>query len=371
MKKEICIVFLGNISHDSRSFKLFKSLKEAGYKTTIICAQEPGEKHLNDRDVLYIRLRKWDRAFFKILQFYLKSLPQTLKVNPNIVVASDFFSLPLAWLISIKTKAKLIYDSREFYSSLASLSKRNIIQKLLSKFERYFASYIKVIITVNQSIAKFLLENFKDKKIIVLRNLPLIENSDIYQVNVSLEANLLVYLGNFHPGRGLKIYFRLIERLKSENKNVKLLLIGKGELKEQIENEIEKLGFKDDIFITGPYSPEQEIVFPNATKVIGLCIIEPVALSYIYSLPNKVFEYIRHKIPFVASDFPEIRSIVDEYKVGISVNPQDFDEIYKNIVLLLEDDTLYNRLKNNCETALKELNWKNEIKNFYEALDSL
>lgn len=372
MKQKICIVFLGNIAHDSRSFKIFKSLTEAGYQVCVICTHKFGEEKLVEPNVHYIELKNWKRAFLKILQFYLKSIPQILKVKADIVVASDLFSLPLAWLISIKTRSKFVYDSRELYPHLASLNQRGLLQLFLLMFELFFASYVALIITVNQKIADFISSKFPKKKIIVLRNLPEQKKSlQPYQVEIEQSTVFLVYFGNFHPARGFKSYFDLITKLNTEAIDTKLLLIGKGELKEKIEAEIKERNIEDKVFILGPYSPEHKIVFPNATRIIGLCIIEPVSLSYIYSLPNKIFEYISHKIPFVASDFPEIRSIVEKYKVGVLVDPQNFEQIYKAVKTLIEDKQMYTFMRKNCEIAINDLNWENEIKKFYKALESL
>ncbi len=372
MRQKICIIFLGNIAHDSRSFKMFKSFIKAGYQTCVICAHEPGEEKLDERNIYYVKLKKWKRAIFKIIQFYIKSFPKIFKIKTDFVVASDLFSLPLAWFVSIKARSKLIYDSRELYSHLASISKRNKLQRLLSKFEIVFALRAKIILTVNQKIFDFLSSKFKDKKIIVIRNYP--EQKEMkcfYKVEIEPSDVFLVYLGNLHPGRGFNLYFDLIARLNSKSIDTKLLLIGKGELKEQIEAEIEKRGIDDRVFILGPYSPNEMILFPKASRIIGLCIIEPISLSYIYSLPNKIFEYISHKIPFVASDFPEIRAITNEYKVGVLVDPQNFDEIYKAVETLIEDDLMYTSMIKNCEEAIEKLSWENEMKKFYEALVSL
>lgn len=372
MKPKICLIFLGNIAHDSRSFKIFKSLLKDGYQTRIICAHEPGEEKLDNPNIYYVGLKKWKRAIFKIIQFYLKSFPQIFKVKPDIVIASDLFSLPLAWFVSIKTKAKLIYDSRELYSNLASASKRSFVQSLLVKFEIFFASKVNLILTVNQKIFKLLSSKFKNKKIVILRNYPEQKNREqFYKVEIKSSDVLLVYLGNFHPGRGFSLYFDLIVKLNSESIDAKLLLIGKGELKEQIQSEVKKRSIENKVFILGPYSPNETILFPNVSRIIGLCVIEPVSLSYIYSLPNKIFEYISHKIPFVASDFPEIRAIVDEYKVGVLVDPQNFDEIYRKVKILIEDSLIYNSMIKNCEKATEKLKWENEMKKFYEALESI
>ncbi len=371
MNKKILIVFLGNISHDSRSLKLIRSLREQGFQIEAICSLEPGEVKLESPGITYVKLRKWSRAFFKIIEFYIKALPIALRTNADWVIASDLFALPIAWIVSFKG-AKLIYDSREFYASLASTSKNKIKQIFISIFEKFFVSRAKIILTVNQSLNDFISSKFKNKKIIIIRNLPTLRNpeSSDFKIDIELPDITLLYLGNFHPGRGFKIYFDLVKKLSSDGIKSKLLLIGKGELKDKLEKEIASQGLSEIATILGPYLPNQNIRFPAATKPIGLCIIEPLSLSYIYSLPNKIFEYMKNSIPFVASGFPEIKAITEKYKVGILANPENFDEIYNAVRRLIDDDILYSNLKENCKNAILDLNWENEIKKLYELLNA-
>lgn len=373
---KILIVFLGNPAHDSRSFKIFKSLSNLGCTVKIICAHQPGENFLNDPNITYVEIKSYKRAFFKILMFYIKALSLVLRKKADIVIASDLFALPLAWLASRKNDAKLVYDSREFYSSLASLHRREFKQWLIIKYEQFFASNCSLILTVNKSLNKLLSNKFYNKKIYVLHNFPTTKKdatkSFIIPENLfNLDDLLLVYFGLFHPGRGLNLYLELLEKLRPEFPHLKLLLIGKGELKPEIENEIKKRKLQNSVFIFGPYSPEQYILMPTVKKIIGLSIIEPIGLSYFYSLPNKIFDYIQHQIPFIASNFPEIRDIVERYKVGILVNPANFDDLLSAVRILLIDDNMYENLKQNCNKALSELSWEKEIEKFYEVIKSL
>lgn len=374
-QKRILIVFLGNIAHDSRSFKIYNSLIKSGYNVRVLCAREPKEEVFKSPNVLYITLKSHKKAITKILVFYLKSISFIPKVDADIVIASDFFSLPVAWLISKLRNANLIYDSRELYSALASLHGRKLKQHLITIIERFFASNCTIILTVNQAIYEVLSTRFYNKKFQILRNFPYKKDQmkvfTIPQNFFSPNDILLVYFGLFHPGRGLKLYFDVLEKLFSKFPNVKLLLIGKGELRWEVEKEIKERNLENFVFIFGPYAPDQYILFPNVEKIIGLCIIEPLSTSYFFSLPNKIFEYIQHQIPFVASDFPEIRKIVERYKVGILVNPGKLEEISKALRNLMDNDTLYNELKENCKVALNELNWEEEFKKFHELIESL
>lgn len=372
-KKKILIIFLGNPFHDSRSFKMFKSLSEAGHIVKILCAHQPGESKIENAQIFYIDLKNYKRAFSKILSFYIKALPVAMRFKIDVVVASDLFSLPLAWVVSKRCNAKLIYDSRELYSSLASHYKNPFKQSILSYFEQFFALKSDLFITVNQSIAKILSSKFNKKDIIVIRNFPSKKSKTTFLKIPYLESCdiLLVYFGLFHPGRALNLYLDLLEKLKNESYDVKLLLIGRGELKSELENLIKSRNIEEHAFISGPYSPEQYIVMPDAKRIIGLCVIEPLGASYIYSLPNKIFEYIQHEIPFIASDFPEIRDIVEKYQVGVLVDPENFDDIFLKLKRLIDDEVLYNKFKENCKKALDDLNWENEIKKLCEVIEAI
>jgi glycosyltransferase involved in cell wall biosynthesis len=370
--RRIVIVFLGNIKNDSRSFKIYNSLKEAGYIVKVICAVEPNEPIIESNDeVINVKLRKFRKALFKILSFYFKSLPLITKMCADIVISSDLFSLPIAWLISIKCNAKMIYDSRELYSSLASTKNRLFVRKTISLFEKIFTLRCSLILTVNQSIAKLISSKFK-KPIFIIRNFPTTKwkSGKTFAYEKQIE-NALLYLGLFHQDRGFDVYFELIQKLSFDFNDIKLLIIGKGELKNLLLEEILKQNLETKVEILGPYSPDEELKFPNVKKIIGLCIIKPVSLSYFFSLPNKIFEYIQAKIPFIASDLPEIRAVVETYKVGILVDPSNINEIVESTRKLLTDQNLYLTMKDNCERATRELTWENEVKSLLDALKML
>ncbi len=369
--KKILIVFLGNIKTDSRSFKIYMSLKEAGYNVEVICASEPEEPILESKEIICVKLKKFRKAIFKILAFYFKSLPLIIKIKTDIVISSDLFSLPIAWLISAKCHAKMIYDSRELYSSLASTKNRQIIQSLITYFEKFFALKCSVILTVNQSIAQLISSKFK-KQIYVIKNFPSVKWKSKKVVKYERQVNnALLYLGLFHPERGFDVYFELIKRLSPEFSDIRLFLVGKGELKSLLLEEIRRQNLESKVEILGPYSSDEVIIFPNIKNIVGLCILKPISLSYFYSLPNKIFEYIQAKIPFIASDFPEIRSIVETYRVGILVNPSNLTEIVEATKKLLSDQNLYQEMRSNCERATRELIWENEVKSLYKILDML
>ena len=56
---------------------------------------------------------------------------------------------------------------------------------------------------------------------------------------------------------------------------------------------------------------------------MGLSIEENNGLSYYYSMPNKVSDYIQQRVPVVVSDFPEMRKVVDRFNAGEKIASHD------------------------------------------------
>ena len=48
--------------------------------------------------------------------------------------------------------------------------------------------------------------------------------------------------------------------------------------------------------------------------------IDDNTLSTFFSLPNKVFDYIKSEIPFIATDLPEHVNILENFKNGITIH---------------------------------------------------
>jgi len=96
------------------------------------------------------------------------------------------------------------------------------------------------------------------------------------------------------------------------------------------------------------------------TADVGLSIEENKGLSYYYSLPNKISDYVQAKVPVVVSDFPELRKIAKGYNVGETIDNHDPKHLADKINIVLENGKIY--YKENLEKAAQDLCWENEEK---------
>ncbi|MBM5801473.1 MAG: glycosyltransferase family 4 protein [Cyanobacteria bacterium K_DeepCast_35m_m2_023] len=82
--------------------------------------------------------------------------------------------------------------------------------------------------------------------------------------------------------------------------------------------------------VTDPAVTHDKVVSIARSADVGMCLIEDISLSDYYCLPNKLFEYCFAGIPVLASDFPDICSVVTDYKLGL-VTSLEIDKLKKAV----------------------------------------
>jgi glycosyltransferase involved in cell wall biosynthesis len=109
-----------------------------------------------------------------------------------------------------------------------------------------------------------------------------------------------------------------------------------------------KLNLLDKVKFLGKKHPtELRAITPKAN--VGLSIEENGGLSYYYSLPNKISDYIQAGVPVVCSDFPEMKKIIKNHSE---------QELAEKISLVLKcGKSVY---QNELNRAAQDLCWENE-----------
>src|SRR5262249_54974181 len=83
-------------------------------------------------------------------------------------------------------------------------------------------------------------------------------------------------------------------------------------------------------------------------------LLANVGLNFKFSLPNKVFEYLAAGVPLLGADLPEVRRLVDRYRVGLCFDPECPRSIADAINRFTDDDFL-RTCRANIAGALEDL----------------
>lgn len=370
--KKVLITFLGNIDYDTRCNNLFNSFSEKGYDVEFIGFDWLTENFSTTKGKKTVyKLSKKSLSLFFYLKFYSLLKLKVLSKKFDIIFAEDLYCLPVCIIAGKLKGAKVIYDCRELFGFLAGLKNKKFIQKFWSRIERLFIRKADLILTTGEMDSEFIRKQYNLHTDLVIRNLPLYKKSespvDYYSLlGIDRSKKVLLYQGVILHGRGLKMIF---EFLKTSDDFV-LVVLGSGEMIGYYKNLSSQMKLDDKVFFVGKI-PQDKLMDYTAGAFVGLSLIENISKSYYYALPNKLFEYIMAEIPVIATDLPQMKKIIDDYKVGLSVNENDIGELRNALQRLKEDVEFYNRIKSNCKIASEKLNWVNEINQLFNKLQSL
>jgi glycosyltransferase involved in cell wall biosynthesis len=164
---------------------------------------------------------------------------------------------------------------------------------------------------------------------------------------------VILYLGGLMAGRGLE---QLVDAMVHVEHG-QLVLIGDGVLAAALRERAAGAGVAERVHLLPPVPPGQ-VVDLAASADVGVSPIVPSCLNYRYSLPNKLFQYMAAGLPVVASDFPQVREVVDGAGCGLLADTRDPTRIAAAIGRILQDPEEAQAMGERGRRAIRErFNW--------------
>jgi glycosyltransferase involved in cell wall biosynthesis len=354
-KKRIFVAVTNDISTDQRVHKTASYLIAKNFDV-LVYGRVLSNTFKVERSYQIIRKKLWfNHHFLFYAEYNFKLFFKLLFYKCDYILANDLDTLPACFAASRFKKAELVYDSHELFSEGPELQGRNFVKGFWRNLEKFLLPKIKKTYTVSNSIADFYNAKYKINMGVV-RNIPLLEKKGI-KVNVKFPTanKTVLYQGVLNPGRGIKPMIKALHLLK----NVDLIIIGYGKVEKELQLFVKDQLLENRVHFLGRV-PHDELF--NYTKLadIGMVLEEPLGLSFEYSLPNKLFDYIHAELPIISSNLIEISSIIKKHKVGVVVEDYNPKTIASTIQNLLEDKELYQEIKINQQNVKNEFCWENE-----------
>lgn len=357
MKQKIVISVSSDLATDQRVQKVAKSCYDNGFDVLLI-----GRKLKNSPPVSFSYAHRRFHLFFKrsflfYAEFNLRLFFFLLFSKSDILLANDTDTLPANYLLSVIKKKKLVFDAHELFPEVPELTQRKFVKKCWTKIEDIIFPKLRYSYTVCQSIADYYNAKY-GIKMQVVRNVPYLQTTK--NLSIKNEKKTIIYQGALNIGRGLEWIIQAMPYIE----NSQLTIVGNGDIKDDLTHLTNKLQLNDKVQFLGRMLPDD---FKKITKNadLGLCLLENRGLSYYYSLPNRIFDYIHAGIPVLATDFPEIRNIVKTNKTGILIKhyePEYLAEVINKILFEGFETSHFVKLTN-------EFCWENEEKILLELIN--
>ena len=355
--KKIFVAVTNDISTDYRVHKICNYLISKKYDVVVYGRILSNTINVK-RDYKIIRKKHiFNNNFLFYAEFNIRLFFYLIFRKFDYILSNDLDTLPACFFASRIKSTDLVYDSHELFSEGPELQGRRFVQGFWRKLEDFFLPKVKKAYTVSQSIVEFYDDKYQNKMGLI-RNIPL--KNDILEADevfFPTTKRTILYQGVLNPGRGLKPMIKALNFIE----DLDLIIIGYGKVAEELKAFVLEEKMNERVHFLGRISRDKLF---NYTKkaTLGMVLEEPLGLSFTYSLPNKLFDYIHAEIPIIAGNLPEITRIIKEHKVGVIIDDYSPEKIALAIKNLLHDEALLSEIKENQQKAKEILCWEKESK---------
>ena len=167
-------------------------------------------------------------------------------------------------------------------------------------------------------------------------------------------------LDSAHYFKGINYLIKAFEILKRDD--VKLIIIGEGNLRHVYEDMVHSYGLNNQVVFTG-YVPDEELV-----KYYNLCdifILPSIDKSEAFGMV--LLEAMSCNKPVIATDLPGVREVVSNKVDGCLAKPKNADKLAQQLNILLDNPKLCNEYGNSGRKKVVELySWEKITKELLE-----
>ncbi len=307
------------------------------------------------------------RRLFQLVKYFewrraLLTLAKDL--IPTAVVAHSLG--PLAGAVSVKRQigCRLVYDAHELETERNGLAG---LSKLADKWiEKKLIPNCDSVVVVCDSIADWYEKQYRIRRPVVVRNVP--ERTSLNprpnprlwrdRFGIREQDLVFIYQGGLFRGRRIEQFLRVFAKAREDRH---IVFMGFGGMQSEVENAAKQYR---NIHYTPAVKPD-EVLYHTAGADVGLVGVANVCLSYYYSLPNKLFEFMLAGIPALMPKYPEMMRVTEGSGCGWVVGEEDEDW------LAAIDNLTHRQVVEGKEAArivASNLSWQKEATTYVEEL---
>ena len=261
---------------------------------------EPQLNELGCR-VIYLPSRKTDMAEYK------KAIETVFAQTDYVAVWGNYSGLTNIDLLTLAKKYNV--PVRIAHSHGSRLYWGNAIMKYVVHILHYYnklklTNYATDFWACSDIAGKFMFPKSVWKKIEIINNA--VDTKVFYpddsirekirtEFNIGKDTLVVGHVARMCEIKNQSFLLEIIAQMKNINKDCKLLFVGDGELRQQVENKIKELGIENDVILTGERNDVADLlramdvfVLTSFSEGLGLCAIEAQACGLPCVLSNAV-----------------------------------------------------------------------------------
>ena len=181
------------------------------------------------------------------------------------------------------------------------------------------------------------------------------------ELNLSIESPVVVYVGRLDAQKGLPWLMRGFSKAVRQRPDAKLILVGDGPLRPQIEESVRQLGLDGNVIFTGRVDSAGVLRWLQASDIFALT-------SAAEGLPCSLIEAMSTGLASLVSNIPGHVQLVDHEVHGLRTETANEDAIADGLVRLMDDAPLRARMGIAARRRIIQQFSTSQVVNCYEDL---
>lgn len=325
----IIMAVTNDLVTDQRVHRSCTALTEAGYDVTLIGRLLPVSLPVS-RDYHTERMRLiFRRKAFFYAEYNIRLFLRLVFAKVDAIYSNDTDTLAACYLAARLRGKPLFFDAHEMFPEVPELVGRTRVKRFWERIEAFVLPRMSrrkdmAAVTVCQSIANIYKERY-GITMAVVRNVPMredcVKDVDIRELlqMIPKGRRILLYQGAVNVGRGIEAVMDAMPHLN----DCQLIVAGVGDKYEELRRRAEGMEC-DNITFLGRVEPSMLHGLTRHAD-LGISLLENRGLNYYYSLPNRIADFVQAGVPVLATDFPEIHRVVENYGIGTLVPPAKYN----------------------------------------------
>jgi glycosyltransferase involved in cell wall biosynthesis len=371
--KHICFIASNLHRSDARIYKRQgASLNDASFRVSYLLS---GDGILSEINGIEIHSLKFDSKtrysrFFRRTHLFFK---KAIELDADIYQISEPEMISLGLLL-IGKGYKVVLDLREDYvqdiinREYIPRYLRRIVSNIFRRYLRFAMPQFDYVFCVDPHLLDIANKIVKLENSVCVTNFPIVTAHSSYSLGEYLEReNMLIYSGSVYKESRQELLFKSLVG----HSNLRYVIVGK--FWSDYQTQLESLSYWNSLqFFDGSDSMLidewiRKSTIGNAIRDFSETNFKQGSLGVI-----KIYEYMEAALPIICSDVSLWKSMVDKYRCGICVDPNNLEQLDDALKFLLENKEEAYEMGQRGRKAIEiEYNWKSQSRIYIKAIESV
>jgi len=307
--------------------------------------------------------KKGVHTFLGGLIFFIDTLKNIKRINTyDLIIINTIPYLGIPYLMKKLKKNKIITI---FHEAWYNYPDNYFLKIFLRRNIKSIVNKSNYIFSISNITTKSLIKNYNAKNIFTIPlgiDLKKIDNIEPYTINYDIS-----YLGRLSYIKRVDDLIKAISLIKTDN--IKVAIIGDGELKNDLINMSKKLkpninikffGKVDDTLKYSILKSSKIFIMPSEREGFSIATLEAIACGCVPIVAKPEYEEL-----FGVSHF-----IINNVN-GLYYNVGDYQSLSDKISLVLKDDELYLKLRDNAINESRKYDWNKVAEKYINIIDNI